>query len=226
MTTFFTAKFLRDKMPFLAALISLTVWVHPQALVLASANETLEQNQLVFEVKNLNSNSQSYTEGLQLIEVAENDPLVNNLRIYLQKHNSPLAPYAPEIIKQAYWQKALAISWVESNFGKFCFDNNCSGIGVKPGHPSWRKYENKFEWFEDLNAVLAKPIYSEKFTTCRKMKGVYVQPGTENWVKGCEKKYNELIKLTAESENQRQMIAQKQATKLALETFPDNSGIE
>jgi len=226
MTNLFIPEFLRGKAPFLVALISLTVWVHPGAWVLASANETSEQNPLVFEVKNLNSNLQSDNEGLLLNEVAENDPLVNNLRLYLAKHGSPLAEYADQIILQPQWQRALAISYVESHFGKFCHSNNCSGIGGAPGQKSWRKYADKMEWFKDMAKLLEKPIYKEKYTTFQKMRGVYVQPGSANWVNGATKKYNDLIKLTEESQTQRIALAHKTSEILALATFSDNTDIK
>lgn len=227
MNALFIPEFLRGKGPFLAALISLTVWVHPGAWVLASANETSEQNPLVFEVKNPIPNlSATVEKGLQLEEVAANDPLVNNLEIYLKKHNSPLAEYAGQIILQPQWQRALAISYVESHFGRFCHSNNCSGIGGAPGQKSWRKYTDKLEWFKDMSKLLEKPIYKEKYTTFQKMRGVYVQPGSANWVNGATKKYNDLIKLTEESETQRITLAQKHSEKLALVTFPDNSDLE
>ncbi|MEK7592172.1 MAG: hypothetical protein AAB508_02125 [Patescibacteria group bacterium] len=224
MNALFIPRFLREKAPFLAALISLTVWVHPQALVMASANETLEQNQLVFEVKNLNL--QSNAQGLKFQEITDNDPLVNNLKIYLQKFSSPLAPYAQEMVKQPQWQRALAISWVESNFCKRHADNNCSGIGVAPGHKLWRKYATHLDWFKDMSALMEKPIYKEKYATFQKMRGVYVQPGSANWVNGANKKYNELVRLTQESEDQRKIIAQKAAEKIALITFPENIHFE
>ena len=124
------------------------------------------------------------------------------------------------MVKLPQWQRALAVSYVESHMGLYCFDNNCSGIGVKPGHPSWRKYPTKLEWFKDLSKLLEKPIYKEKYTTFAKMKGVYVQPGSANWVNGAQKKYNELIALTNEAEQERQEIAQNHAASvLALATF-------
>jgi hypothetical protein len=106
--------------------------------------------------------------------------------------------------------------------GKYCFDNNCSGIGVKPGHPSWRKYSTKLDWFVDLNTLLEKPIYKEKYTTFRKMKGVYVQPGSESWVYGAQKKYDELMAITQAAEIAKQELAQQHTeTITALITFAE-----
>jgi|SRR3989344_457919 len=221
MTALFIPCSFRKKSAFSGIFLSLMLWVHPGALVLANSEESLGQNQpIVFEVKNPTSNLQATNSGLQLEEIAKNDPLVNNLKLYLEKHRSPLAVYSKDIVLQPQWQRALAISWVESNFGRFCHSDNCSGIGGAPGMKSWRKYPNKLEWFKDMAQLLEKPIYKEKYTTFQKMKGIYVQPGTINWVRGAQKKYDELTKLTDESIDQRQLISQKQAEKLALVTFP------
>ncbi len=220
MTALFNLSSVREKITALGILFSLIFWAYPEALVFASnGQQNLTQNQpLVFEVKNLNL--QPEIKGLQLSEVEENDPLVNNLKIYFLKHNSPLAEYSAEIIQLPQWQRSAAISWVESNFCRRHADNNCSGIGVKPGHKLWRKYETYLDWFKDMSALMEKPLYKDKYNTFQKMKGVYVQPGSANWVNGATKKYNELIKLTEESEMQRQILAEKYSQKLALATFP------
>ena len=183
----------------LASLFSL---VHPG---LSKADFSLQADgntaALVFQIK---SPSKIETQSsLTIQDIIDSDPLPGLLTDYLNSYKSPLAPYAAQIIQEKNWKKALAISFVESNMGRFCADNNCSGIGVKPGHPSWRKYETKLDWFSDLNDLLDKPIYSKKYPTCRKMKGVYVQPGTETWVYGCEKIYSELTGLEDQAESLR-----------------------
>ncbi len=70
-----------------------------------------------------------------------------------------------------------------------------------------------------MTLLLEKPIYKEKYITFKQMNGVYVQPGSANWINGATKKYTELVKLTEESELQRKAIAQKHSEKLALATF-------
>ncbi len=162
--------------------------------------------------------------SLTIQTVQENDPLVVNLKQFLKDNDSPLGEYASEIIKQPQWQRALAISYVESHMGRNCFDNNCSGIGVKPGHPSWRKYTTKLDWFIDLNTLLEKPIYKEKYTTFKKMRGIYVNPGSDNWVNGAQQKYNQLMALTEKSENEARALAQTHTSEIALlSTFPETT---
>jgi hypothetical protein len=55
--------------------------------------------------------------------------------------------------------------------------------------------------------LMEKPIYKDKYTTFRKMKGIYVYPGSEGWVKGAEKKYGELMALTKEATEEKQQFA-------------------
>lgn len=131
-----------------------------------------------------------------------NSILAKNLEAYLLKNKSPLAIYSKEIVKLPQWQRALAISQVESGMGKHCADNNCSGIGVSPSHPSWRRYPTKLHWFEDMTKLLEKPIYKERYKTCATMKGVYVVPGSARWVNGCNKVSNDLLTMTANSKSQ------------------------
>ena len=203
----------------IAALIVLAPAVYPE-FVLAAQLQTSGKNQaIVFEINDSSKLFAQNQKGITIESLKSNDPLILKLEDYLEKYNSPLAPFASEIIQQPQWQRALAISWVESNFGIHCYDNNCSGIGVQPGHPSWRKYPTKLEWFKDMSQLLEKPIYKEKYTTFEKMKGVYVQPGSRAWVNGSKQKYAQLMALTAEAENEK--IAMSQLPEEGIQTFPE-----
>lgn len=212
------------------ALVMLIPVIMPQFALAAELQTAGQSKAKIFEIKIADSSlidstkKTSENNSLSIETVGENDPLVIKLKEFLDKYDSPLGEYSTEIIKQPQWQRALAVSYVESHMGKYCFDNNCSGIGVKPGHPSWRKYKTKLDWFIDLNNLLEKPIYKEKYTTFAKMKGVYVQPGSQNWVNGAQKKYNELMEITEQAEVQRQELAQKHAVIItALATFPETT---
>ncbi len=137
----------------------------------------------------------------------QNRVLADKVKEYLHSKGSPLEIYAAEIIQQPQWQRALAISYVESNFGKFCHSNNCSGIGGGPSSPTWRKYATKLDWFKDMTQLLEKPIYKERYNTCAKMRGVYVVPGSQRWVDGCNKVSNELLAITAQAEAEKASAA-------------------
>lgn len=188
---------LGKKAVLLASLFSLMTWVLPHSFVAQAAEQDKAQ---IFEIQNFNSEKNSLNHNL----ILENDPLVKNLQEYLTKYSSPLSEYSKEMVLQPQWKRALAISWVESNFGRKCADNNCSGIGVEPGHPSWRKYKTKLDWFKDMCKLMETPRYKEKYTTFEKMRGIYVYPGSNSWVFGAKQKFAELSALEKHSEEQKQ----------------------
>lgn len=101
------------------------------------------------------------------------------LRAYLKAKNTPFAEVSDTIAEQKHWKLILAISFAESTFGKNCVDNNCSNIGVKPGHPYWHKYATLADWVKDFNRLLERK-YSD--WTLEEMNGVYVQPKNPNWL--------------------------------------------
>lgn len=190
------------------AFLPVVFMVYPETAAAAMSAQNFGEKALVFQV-----NSKSKTEilempsGLSYDELVQNDLLVQKVQNYLSEKGSPLAVYADEIVKLPQWQRALAISYVESNFGKYCSDNNCSGIGVSPRHSSWRRYSTKLEWFKDMSALLEKPIYKEKFTNCKAMKGVYVVPGSSRWVNGCTQVSNDLLALTEQAKTESVALA-------------------
>lgn len=213
----------------LIALVALTPAIYPEITLAAEGSANKDNSALVFEIKDSSKLSATQTatqtenqKSITFEQITTNDPLTIKLKAYLEDHNSPLAEYADEIIQQPQWQRALAVSWVESNFGRFCADNNCSGIGVAPGHPSWRKYPTKLEWFKDMSQLMERPIYKERFTTFEKMRGVYVQPGSASWVYGAKRKYAELMILTTEAQNEKlAMTTIEQESSETLVTFPE-----
>lgn len=197
------------------ALISLISVIYPEVSLATISLQAEGQNTaaLVFEIKNPTKiETQS---SLTIKTILENDPLADLLEDYLVKYKSPLAPYAKDMIALPNWKKALSISFVESNMCRRHVDNNCSGIGVAPGHPLWRKYKTHYDWFVDMDKLMDKPMYSQKYTTFRKMKGVYVQPGSESWVRGAEKIYAELTGLEDQAAEAR-YAAQVSGSSLAL----------
>lgn len=111
------------------------------------------------------------------------------LKIYLQEKGSPFADIADTIAELPHWKMVLAISNSESTMGKRCYNNNCSGIGVAPGHPLWRDYPSHKEWAKDLDRLLEKRY---KNWTLEQMNGVYNQPGSRNWVLASKQVLEEL----------------------------------
>ncbi len=198
--------------------------VYPHAVALASQTSQ-DKTALIFEIKDPSvlfkkDSSDENQKSLSYDDLVNSDPLTIRLHDYLVAHNSPLSPYAAEMVKQPQWQRALAISWVESNFCIHRVDNNCSGIGVAPGHPSWRKYPTVLEWFKDMSRLMETPRYKEKYTTFEKMKGIYVYPGSPSWVNGSKQKYAELMSLTSQALDDSVALANKSTQAANIQTFP------
>lgn len=104
------------------------------------------------------------------------------LKTYLESKNSPFAKDEAALdafVASKNMKLMVAISFVESTFGKNCYYYNCSGIGGTP--PSLRKYESYAQWIQDFDELLErryKGVPPEKFV------GIYVQPGSPNWIYG------------------------------------------
>ncbi len=117
------------------------------------------------------------------------DTRAEKIKKYLNGKKSPFAEYSNLIARQPHWQLILAISFAESSWGKNCVDNNCSNIGVKPGHELWRDYENYGEWIVDFNKLLERRY---KDWTLDDMCGVYVKPCNKNWMSATTQVLGEL----------------------------------
>jgi len=114
------------------------------------------------------------------------------LKSYLSSKGSPIAKEdkaLDTLLGAKNMKMILAISWVESGLCKNQVDNNCSGIGVSPDHPSWQRYRNFSDWVISLDKLLERRY---KGWTPEEMRGVYVQPGSENWVDGAEQILSDL----------------------------------
>lgn len=170
-----------------------------------------EGNQsLVFELKPnaLKENSSTVsTTQLQMNEVAANDALVQAVQKYLEARKSPLAPYASQIILEPNWEQALGITYVESNFCAKAANFNCGSVGVKPGHAAWKKFQTPFDGFRAVTQLLEKPLYKNKYDTCKEKIGVYVVPGSPTWLRGCEKVENDMKAIVSQAETAHRNIA-------------------
>ncbi len=132
------------------------------------------------------------TETLKTPELKEAEILAlrkEKLKIYLAEKNSPFVDIVDTIAELKHWQLVLAISNSESTLGKRCYANNCSGIGVEPGHPLWRNYKTKADWAKDLDKLIEKRY---KDWTLEEMNGVYNKPGSDNWAFAATQILNDL----------------------------------
>ena len=116
------------------------------------------------------------------------------IKEYLASKDSPFAlddATLTALVKAKNMKLILAISFVESNFGKHCYYYNCSGIGGAP--PTLRKYDSYAQWVVDFDNLLEaryKGLPPEKFI------GLYVQPGSPNWIYGVNQVLKEFNKLS------------------------------
>lgn len=119
------------------------------------------------------------------------------LRVYLQGKKSPFAEEDEALeafVNSKNMKLMVAISFVESTFGKHCYYYNCSGIGGTP--PNLRKYNSYAEWIRDFDDLLErryKDLPPEKFI------GLYVQPGSANWLYGVKQVIREIEEQGIES---------------------------
>lgn len=149
--------------------------------------------------------SQEYIGGAHEVELVELPPvepekhvlpkLEDELKKYLESKKSPLAPYAKELIAQPNWKRIVAITSIESSFCRRQVGFNCWGIKARKG--GYVKYSSFSQAIVDANRVMEK--YKGK--TYKQMMGVYVVPGSPNWLNLTTRTDNELeqiIKRTAQ----------------------------
>lgn len=124
----------------------------------------------------------------------ENEARIRTTRIekltkYLSAKKSPLVAIADTLADLKHWRLVLAISNSESSLGKRCSNNNCSGIGVAPGHPLWQEYNSKADWARALDRLIEKRY---RGWSLEQMNGTYNQPGSENWIFAAKQILNDL----------------------------------
>ena len=123
-------------------------------------------------------------------EEIANEKRRDSLRAYFESRNSPFAEDDATLeafLNSNNMKLMIAISFVESTMGKKCYYNNCSGIGGYP--PNLRKYDSYAEWVKDFDALLEKRYKGMK---PEELMGVYVQPGSPNWINGIKQILTEL----------------------------------
>ncbi len=114
------------------------------------------------------------------------------LKAYFEKRNSPFADDDSTVeafLDSKNMNLMIAISFVESTMGKKCYYNNCSGIGGTP--PNLRKYDSYAGWVKDFDSLLERRY---KGLDIEDFLGLYVQPGSPNWLAGVKQILAELSK--------------------------------
>ncbi len=192
-------------------LIAIISFIYPHV---SSAQVTSEKNtSIIFELKpNVLKNTLYNSNQLTIDEVIAQDELVQSVQNYLESKKSPLAPYASDIVREPNWEQALGITYVESNYCAKAANFNCGSVGVKPGHKQWKKFESPLDGFKAVTTLLEKPLYKNKYDTCKEKIGVYVVPGSKSWLNGCEKVEKEMKALTTVA------LAKRQTTVTEIQT--------
>jgi len=199
----------KEKLAVSIALFSIVTWIYPAPMTAHA--QTLAQNisSIIFEVKTNTTGSAAVAapenKNSQLQKEQENTAKkVALLKEYLESKNAPLADYADVLIAQPDWKTIIAISHAESNMGKHCYFNNCSGIYERydKGYAGLKKYPTKADWIVDLQQLLANRYDG---WTLEDMNGTYVYPKSSNWIKATTTIYDELTNLEDQfPENQSQ----------------------
>lgn len=125
-----------------------------------------------------------------------NEARKEKLRQYFKSRKSPFADNDETLqafLDSKNMKMMIAISFVESTMGKKCYYYNCSGIGGYP--PDLRKYENFAGWIRDFDSLLEKRY---KNLEVEDFIGLYVQPGSANWVNGVKQILGELKQIGIE----------------------------
>lgn len=111
------------------------------------------------------------------------------LKAYFEKRKSPFSDdrTVEAFLDSRNMNLMIAISFVESTMGQKCYFKNCSGIGGTP--PNLRKYDSHAAWVRDFDELLEKRY---KGLEIEEFLGLYVQPGSPNWLAGVKQILAEL----------------------------------
>lgn len=105
---------------------------------------------------------------------------VRRLKDFLEKYNSPLAPYAEDFIKSADtynidWRLVPAIAGVESTFGKHIPKGSYNAYGWANGNHKFTSWENSIEV---VTSTLRQKYYDRGADTLPKISRRYAPPST------------------------------------------------
>jgi hypothetical protein len=124
------------------------------------------------------------------------DRLTEAVKIYLEQHNSPMAPYAAVLVTLRNWKKIVALSNAESTMcRRYPVDkSNCWGVG---GSDLWDMGDNlgqgviAMNRFLNLHPKRSHVKYSQM--SFEEMNGLYKQPPAQHWIDNNQIVYDELV---------------------------------
>lgn len=155
----------------------------------ALAQSTPDYQPFVFEIKNSGNVRISLADlGDVIFSVngsgedeehePKTDPRLEPLKTYLESKNSPMAPFAEELLKHYHYRLIIGISFAESNFCKRNIrPHNCWGIGG--GKPE--VYKDYSEALERANTLINK-YYEGGLTTPKLMRNRWVGWQNNGWI--------------------------------------------
>lgn len=119
------------------------------------------------------------------------------VRQFMEKHNSPMEPYAPDLIAAAEryeldFRLLPAIAMQESNLCKKIPEgsNNCWGWGIYGGKVT--KFSNYPEAIETISKTLATKYRSKGLVTPHEVGRLYNPSNTNNWAESVTHFMNEM----------------------------------
>ncbi len=183
----------KEKAAVIVALFSLISGFTP-ATMKAHAQTVAQDSSIIFEVKTKTDLAINPENKISQENTQKKIALVQK---YLESKGAPLADYTAILLAQQDWKTIIAISHAESNMGKRCYYNNCSGIYGRydRGYAGLRRYETKADWIVDLQGLLDRRYEG---WTLERMNGTYVHPKSANWIKATRGVYNDLSKIEAQ----------------------------
>lgn len=106
--------------------------------------------------------------------------LEEDVRVFLESKDSPLAGHTTLLLQQEHWKLVIAISAIESTYCKRQLGNNCWGITNVEG--GYKKYATLDEAIVDANDLITRWQARGRWLTVEDMNCHYVVPCNPNWV--------------------------------------------
>jgi len=131
--------------------------------------------------------------GVLKTEPVQLDNRVEKLTAFLEKYDSPLAPYAPDFIEMADryqidWKLLPAITGVESTLGKQIPFHSYNAYGWDNGNYRFQSWENSLEI---VSKALREKYYNRGLDTPYKIGPVYAPPSS-TWAGKVSRFMNEI----------------------------------
>lgn len=134
------------------------------------------------EIRLTMAGSSAFLKNESILALNKQNQRVLQLEAFLEKYNSPLAPYAQTFVEtadkyQIDWKLVPAITGVESTFGQHIPYNSYNAYGWANGKYSFNSWE---ESIEKVTKTLKEKYYSRGLDNPYKIGPVYAPP-SKTW---------------------------------------------